>query len=492
MKTKLHSQRGSALLVALVITAGMMAMVGSYLSLVSFNLKSSHRSYHSSAAMNLAETGLEEGMWAINQRRAGNAAAFAAPWVVSGDEATLDLNNVISVSTATSTRVQVKVTNCNLTLSTRPRIKAHAVLALPAGMPSVDKWVEVTLDAPATGTPSQPGPSHPGLVAKQSIRFNGNNPSVDSWNSDPLKTGVSNIKYSNTTRNDKGFVGSIDVAVDQVLVQNADILGNVATHNDTNLNNNVGSNGSVLAFDSPSGTKIDPRRVSTDFKASLPDVTAPATAGYTIGAVNSTTDLPRAGDTAAADGKYYYTISGISLSSSEKLNILSGNVVINVSSAYQVKLSGQAELNIMNGASLDLYAGGDVDLTGQGVSNGTQPATGTHTAATMQAPIKFKLFGTAPTTAVVPQSIKIAGKGALSGVVYAPNANITINGNGDVQGSVVGKNITLTGNAAFHYDESLGQFAFGTPSDSGESPLTIYRWRELTDPSERTFTASTL
>ena len=36
--------------------------------------------------------------------------------------------------------------------------------------------------------------------------------------------------------------------------------------------------------------------------------------------------------------------------------------------------------------------------------------------------------------------------------MYAPNASVKINGNGDVMGAVVGR---YTGNTAFHYDESL-------------------------------------
>ena len=46
-------------------------------------------------------------------------------------------------------------------------------------------------------------------------------------------------------------------------------------------------------------------------------------------------------------------------------------------------------------------------------------------------------------------------------------------------GSVVANNITLTGNAAFHYDESLGRFG-------GGNPYRVAAWRELTqedDPS---------
>ena len=62
---------------------------------------------------------------------------------------------------------------------------------------------------------------------------------------------------------------------------------------------------------------------------------------------------------------------------------------------------------------------------------------------------------------------------------------MTINGNGSVAGSVVANNITLTGNANFHYDESLGNFG-------GGNPLRISRWRELTAAADRAAHASLL
>ncbi len=53
-----------------------------------------------------------------------------------------------------------------------------------------------------------------------------------------------------------------------------------------------------------------------------------------------------------------------------------------------------------------------------------------------------------------------------------------INGNGDVCGSVVANDITLVGNAAFHYDESLADFG-------GNNPFRISLWREITSAAGR-------
>ena len=85
-----------------------------------------------------------------------------------------------------------------------------------------------------------------------------------------------------------------------------------------------------------------------------------------------------------------------------------------------------------------------------------------------------------PTSNGVPSS----GNGSLTAVVYAPNGDVTLNGNGDMMGAVVARNITLTGNAAFHYDESLADFG-------ADMPYGVVRWRELDQADDRAARART-
>ena len=91
-------------------------------------------------------------------------------------------------------------------------------------------------------------------------------------------------------------------------------------------------------------------------------------------------------------------------------------------------------------------------------------------------PITCQIWGT--NTTQVGQDIQISGNGALRVVLYAPYGDVKINGNGDVMGSIVARTITLVGNAAFHYDESLRDY--GT-----NMPFNISKWRELTSSADR-------
>ena len=453
------SQRGAVLIVALLLATALAISIGSYLAISSTNLKISGRAFHNNSAMNLAETGLEEALWSINRNMEGNAAAWTG-WTLAGSKATRTFGPInLGQNTVGYTRVYVS----NTTTSGSAPVVAVKASVTPNNQAPIDKWVTVILRKRSKFAN--------GLVAKDSIVFRGTNASVDSWNS---VSGASIIPYSAGVRRDGGTVGSISVSVDAVLVKNADIWGYVATGFD-DITNTVGAGGSILGADSAAKDKsdwavatVDPDRVSTDFTSSLDPVTAPATT-YALGAISNNLSLPRIGDTPSADGKYYYSTTGVSLTN-KTLTVTGSQNVVLVATGNVSTGGGSGLIQINTGSRLELYAAADVTLSGNGVANGTS----SDTTATAQQPINFQIWGTNPTA----QNIDIKGNGVLSAVVYAPTATVFINGNGDVLGSVVAKDVTMVGNAAFHYDESLADFG-------GSSPFGISKWTELTTPAQR-------
>lgn len=470
--TRSRRARGSVLIVALILCAVIGLSLASYLQLGRTSLNISNRALYSNAAMNLAENGLEEAMYAINKTVADNTYSWSSNgWttaspVPSGDaRRMLPASGTYSFDQGATGSVRVYVIGY---AGTAPRAMARGTVTLANGN-TIEKWVEVQLRKTSKFAN--------GLVAKDSIRFSGNNATVDSWHSKKNDDGTvraSPVSYSSTVKHDKGSVGSISVSVDAVLVQNADIWGYAATGG---AQPSVGSQGRVGPWGTPLGT-IDASRVSTDFSASFDPVTAPTTTGYTdIANITDTTTLPRAGDVAASDGKYYYTVGQISFNN-KALNVQKKTaaspavkVVITLTNATtSIAIGGgTGAINIESGSQLELYAPGDISVAGNGIMNG-----GT-TAATANLPEAFQIWGT-KTSGV--QNISIAGNGVLSGVVYAPQGSVKINGNGDVLGSVVANDITVVGNAQFHYDEALGDFG-------GNNPYRVSLWREITTAAGR-------
>jgi Tfp pilus assembly protein PilX len=439
-------RRGSLLISAMLLAVVIAISLGSYLALSRNSLRLANRSFYNGAALNLAETGLEEALWSFNQVTGG--ASPTAAWqgwdTTDGVTAkrpftdfTLSGNNVA--------RVKVYVSHYNPSPTDRPVVVAQSVITLPDQSRTLGKTIEVELRRRSKFAI--------GLVAKNQITFNGNNATVDSWNSDPDNDpSTAAIPYGPGVRNDRGSVGSTSVAVGSVAVNNADIWGFASVGSSGTTGLSVGSNGSVLGASSPSGIKVDTTRVATDFTANFDPVTSPG-AGAALGAIGAS--LGTAGVTAT------YRFGG-TINSSLTVYGQVTLILTTLPGTSAINLTGGDGLTLAAGSSLIIYTAGDVKIAGNGLLNGNpSPAT-------------FQLWATDTGS----QDIQIAGNGALKGIVYAPNAHVKINGNGDVMGSIVANNITVTGNAQFHYDESLANWG-------ANNPYGIVKWRELILAADR-------
>ena len=459
----LRSERAAVLIIALLLAAVVAISLTSYLQLSTGALNLANRTFHSTSGVNLAETGLEQAIWSFNRFTGGDTAVLDA-WDRSGNNATRKWTG-FTYQQGTTGEVRIYVQDYNATAYTRPTVVAESIIT-PHGSPAITTFVEIVLKRRTLFAM--------GLVAQNGIQFSGNNATVDSWNSDPDNDPATPaIPYDSSVDHDLGSIGSI--AVDSTInVMNADIWGFASVGSSSSDAIRVGPNGRIGPYGTAAGA-MDPSRIATDFTADLEIPTAPTATPIVVGAVSATTTFPRGGDTPAADGKYYYQISGIGLHNGT-LDINGGDVVIITPTGYGIDIGGgSGGLNITTGSSLAIYAGGDINVGGNGVMNG-----GT-TSATAQQAEKLQIWG----TGAPGQSIKLAGNGVLSGVVYAPNAAVSINGNGDVLGSVVAGTINVTGNANFHYDEALANFG-------SDRPFGIVRWRELITQSDRSAYAAAL
>ncbi|MBI2518713.1 MAG: hypothetical protein HYV95_17700 [Opitutae bacterium] len=455
--------RGSILIVSMLLCAIIGISIASYLQLGRTSLTISNRALYNNAAMNLAENGLEEAMYSINKMVEDTTYTWS-DWNNNGTNAWRQFPTSGTYTFDQNATGLVRVYAYNYLGNAAPKFIARSIITLGAGSngKTIEKWVMVQLRKTSKFSN--------GLVAKESLRFNGNNASVDSWNSEKDSDGNPRspaVGYSTDVRDDNGSIGSISVAVGAVGVNNADIWGYASTGGALP---SVGSNGLVGPFGTSTGT-MDMSHVSTDFSASFDPVTTPA-GGSSLSAIGNG-DLPTTIGTAGATATYRMPSISATGNSSKVLTI-EGHVTLiltNTAGSSAISMGGQSSIAIAPGASLTIYTEGNIDIGGNGIANG-----GTSTATANQ-PINFQIWGT-NTSTVANQDIKIAGNGVLSAVVYAPNADVTINGNGDVMGSVVAENITMTGNATFHYDESLANMSSG-------NPFRIASWRELTQATER-------
>jgi len=226
-------------------------------------------------------------------------------------------------------------------------------------------------------------------------------------------------------------------------------------------------------------TTNDTSRISSDFSANFPAVVTPT--GVTINNIVSgsvPTDFPLATHNInIADGKYYYNFgAGANISDTTTIGNAMPNkkVVIimnNLQNVDAIAFAGTKSLTVKTGSALTLYTNGNITVTGNGMLNGD--TAGANPCSSLQ------IYGT--TSAPSTQEIKIGGNGQLYAALYAPNANLEMKGGGTsgmVLGSMVAKTITMNGGTDFHYDEALGNLGTG-------NPFGIVKWRELQTAQER-------
>ncbi len=448
--SRLHrgdARRGSILIVALLLSAVIGISLGSYIALSATALKLSNRSFYNTAAINLAETGVEEALYCFNQATAGVAVDTAwGAWTRSGNLAKNTFSDFTLSSGATAS-VRVLVTDYNPSGNVQPKVRAEATVSIPSESLSITKAVEVDLRRRSRFAM--------GLVARNQITFNGNVARVDSWNSqfnDDGTARASAVPYSTSVRHASGSVGSTSVAVGSVAVNNADIFGYVSVGGSSSTGVSVGTNGIISGNFSASGGTVDTTRIATDFTTNFDAVTTPS--GTYLGSMGASIGT--------AGVKTSFTVNGpIDTSFTVQGDVTL--IIVPDGSGTALRFTGGDTLTLASGAKLTVYTSGDFDLRGNGLINPSGQASA------------FQFYGTGNST----QDVDLGGTADFCGVVYAPNSPVRIHGNPHVMGSVVADNITVVGNAQFHYDEALS-------SMGGNNPFGIVKWRELTTAAERT------
>ncbi len=465
MKTKsyLHNQRGSLLIVAMIFSAIVAICLTSYIRMARTAMIVSQRSFYANNAMNLTETGLELAINAIN------TTTWGSPWTTSGANATGTFTG-FSFGQGATGQVQVYVQNY---ATTTPFLVAKGTVTVP-NSGKIIKMVEVTgvVNRSLFGK---------GMVGKNGVSFSGGNASVDAWNSNPTNAATGAyvpVPYSAAVAVAQGSVAAVGVTAD-VSAGNSSISGTASVGGSVS-DVIIGPNGYVGPSLTPTPGVIDPNSVAGNFTANLPNSTAPSPAtintGYATSGISGNTTLPVAGDSInTSDNTYYYTVSSVN-ESNKALNIAAGKKVVLIITASAgssaIKLSGgSGAINIGLASTLIVYTAGDIAAAGQGIAN-----------ANSGTPTSMQIYGTATASG---QSISIVGNGGVSAVVYAPNADVTIKGNGDVFGAVVGNTVTMTGGGAFHYDLNLANM-------NGNPLFQPSKWVELVSASDRAVYASQL
>ena len=432
-------RRGSILIVVISISALMFISMGSFLNLASQQLKTTNKAFFYNACLDLAESGIEDAIWTLNFNN------FSG-WNLIDGEYTKKISNFNIDSTSTA-EAFVVIQNPG----SSPKVISEGRVIFANGQ-KITKQIMIEL-APRSMFPN-------GLTAKNSITFSGGNVAVDAYDS--------NTTTLSGNRIDRGTVATQSALNDIISISNASIFGYISTGGS---DPDIGPNGKVYGADridevevtNDSNFYIDESRITRDFSAYLADVNIPTgmtPAPYPTG--SSTL-----GDATGATVQVY-EISDLQIKSTESLLIEGPTIIF----ADNLDVKGEILIDQANG-SLQIYLTEDLSVAGNGIVNlPNNPQNSPN-------PEKLLIFGTGTETS--DQTFTMGGNSSLAAGIYAPNADVQLNGGGSsgtMYGSIVADNIKITGNYAFRYDVKLGEM-------KEEQSYRLVSWAELTSNEEK-------
>jgi hypothetical protein len=288
------------------------------------------------------------------------------------------------------------------------------------------------------------------IFAKGSISLGGSS-SINSFNSTNAAYNTGG-QYDATKARDRATVATDSKTAGSLNVGNANIYGKVATGPGGTVVVNNGTVGDT-AWDNNGSNKgkIEPGYSTDDMNIYISDVRLPPTLavalppGQLLNALGAVTAL-------YVLGNGDYSLDSINMSSSDKI-LVTGKARLYVRG--NTSMTGQSQIEIATGASLEFYSGGTANLGGGGVLNDPGFA------------INFAFYGLPSCT-----SVSYAGNSGFIGTIYAPEASVSLVGTTDVIGAVVGNTVSVSGGGGMHYDEAL-------QGDPTEGRYLVASWMEL-------------
>jgi len=239
--------------------------------------------------------------------------------------------------------------------------------------------------------------------------------------------GKISVKFSGN-----GHTDSYDSAIGPAIT-NAD--GNVGTNStslcaitisgNTTINGNtaVGAGGTTASALCASGSASAQSSSVMPANLSLPSVTIP-----TVGTNQGNASFAHGANALAPNQTY----GVVSVSANATLALSAGTYVFS-----SLSLTGQGTITVTSGPVI-VYITSSLSLAGGGVANSTLVASNL-------------MFFAGPLVS----TIAMTGGSSASFALYAPDTDVSISGNGDIYGAVVGRTVTDTGNGAIHYDLEL-------------------------------------
>jgi hypothetical protein len=449
-----RNDRGSVLVIAMILCALIGMMMASYLMMLKSHLYSVTRSQAWNASLMVAEAGVEEAMAHLNDTNTLIVGLSGAGWTRAYPLFIYTKTNYIG-----NDYYGVIIDE---TVHTNPIIYSTGYVAGPISSPALTRSVRIKTK-PKTATMVNGS-----MIVKSTIDFKGNGVGSDSFNSSDtnhwpggIYTNISSW-YSNM---DHGDITTLSSKANMVTINSGSVKGVI--HTAPGGLASVGSSASVgdNAWVNSGTLGLEAGHELADATNSYPDATLPDLGGLTWTPAISTVSVTINGTNAVSKGDYGYSFGKTSpnfqyINDSTKIDVIYVQKAGMILRVDNITFSTKAVIYIAPGASLALYVTEPTfALSGQGVINTTGVAR------------NFQYYGLPSNT-----QINLGASTDFVGEIYAPEAAFTLNGGGNSIINFVGTSITysstLNGHFNFHYDQnaSVDLQLFG---------YRAYTWDEL-------------
>ncbi len=444
---------GSVTLVSLCLTTALGIALGSYLALCMHSARSSARLLNQTEVQELAQTGLEEALWALNNNNwTGSGPGGNTSWTTSGANRAATLTYTLPGSNLAG-QVALSVADYASTGPTWPTITSAATVTLASGETISKSLRATTGPVPLFGNAIASASSYVSFAAGGT---------VDSWNSDPDNdSSTPAVAYSFTAGSPANYsavvAGRTNGTYGVVLTQAA-VRGYVATFGLPVSYSTSGSPpASVTGPTTPAGTNVDTARLGKSAFVPLAPVftVTPPTVDSSGGGLLSSVLTLVATLLGAPTGTVFEWNGDLNVNGGLPLPLLNSSPSLTINTPTQFVVDGDlaigstGQITIAPGGSLELFVKGDVTIGGNGIDNQTHE------------PKKLVIFCTGNSTS---DTITYTTSHDFCGAIYSENKPIDIRQNATFYGALLSGQYVRFGTSAtapvFHYDAALRQVRF--------------------------------
>lgn len=416
---------GSVLVITLTVGMLIGLVLASYLILIRHQSTMAARSLAWNNALAAAEAGVEESLAQLNSGIVNLTNQWNANgWQFAGDGYQPPVGRALNNG---GYDVMFSATPC-------PTIYSTGYVRIPALNVTVKRILEVqTTNPPVFGA---------AVTALDSINLRGNDLNTDSYNS----------TVAPYNRKRSGSNGDVVSANGIMHPGGVTIYGHLLTGPSAiNGVRSLARHGYV-GYRLGSGHGIQTNYYAAEFNAELPPAGLPPDAG-----AKWTEPKPEETEKPVEGVDYAYVFGNsadVWINGLTKPVYVGRDAKVNLWIKGEVNLSGYQAFEIKSGGKLTIYMQGSTfDMGGTGVIVDDRD------------PQSFTYFGLPLNT-----SIRLGGS-EFFGAIYAPQADLRLEGSGNVYGACVTKSVTTDGNYSFHYDEALA-------GANLSRELIVTSWRE--------------